>query len=82
MKVKVTKTVVDKDVLDDAIDKYDTVHRSQIAYLIMNTETATIVNEELGKKYFNQVVSGPLGIYRGSKVLIDESLDFGEVDVR
>ena len=83
MKVKVTKTIVDKDILDDAIEKYDTDHRTQIAYLIMNTETAKILNDNMCEEvYPGYLVKAPLGIYRGSKVLIDESLEFGEVDVR
>lgn len=82
MKVKITKTIINQDKLDSTIDTYDTVHHDQIAYLIMNSDTATIVNEELGKQYFNHVVGGPLGMYRGCKVLIDNSLEFGEVDVR
>ena len=83
MKVKVTRTVVDKDKLDDAIDTYDTLYHNQIAYLIMNTETAKILNDQICEEYYSgQVLKAPLGIYRGCKVLIDESLEFGEVDVR
>lgn len=82
MKVKVARTVIDKDKLDSTIDTYDTVHYDQAAYLIMNSDTATIANEELSKQYFDHIVGGELGMYRGRKVLIDESLEFGEVDVR
>ena len=83
MKVKVTRTVVDKDKLDDAIEAFDTIHRDQIAYLIMNTETAKILNDNMCEEvYPGYLVKACLGIYRGSKVLIDDSLEFGEVDVR
>ena len=83
MKVKVTKTVVNKDVLDDAIEAFDTIHRDQIAYLIMNTETAKILNDNMCEEaYPGYLVTACLGMYRGSKVLIDDSLEFGEVDVR
>ena len=83
MKVKVTKIVVDKDILDDAIEAFDTIHRDQIAYLIMNTETAKILNDNMCEEvYPGYLVKAPLGMYRGSKVLIDESLEFGEIDVR
>ena len=83
MKVKVTKTVVDKDILDDAIEAFDTIHKDQIAYLIMNTETAKTLNDNMCEEiYPGYLVKAPLGMYRGSKVLIDDSLKFGEVDVR
>lgn len=83
MKVKVTKTIVDKDVLDDAIEKFDMTHETQIAYLIMNTETAKILNDNMCEEvYPGYLVKARLGMYRGSKVLLDESLEFGEVDVR
>ena len=83
MKVKVTRTVIDKNKLDDAIDKYDVIHKDQIAYLIMNTETAKILNDNMCEEvYPGYLVKARLGMYRGSKVLIDDSLEFGEVDVR
>ena len=81
MKIKVTKTIIDQDKLDITIDRVDE-NPPVIPYLIMNNDTAVILNEELGKTFFHQVVSGPLGMYRGCKVLIDNSLEFGEVDVR
>lgn len=81
MKIKVTKTIIDQDKLDITIDRFDE-NPPVIPYLIMNNDTAVILNEELGKTFFHQVVSGPLGMYRGCKVLIDNSLEFGEVDVR
>ena len=83
MKVKVTKTIVDKDALDSTIDTYDTLYHNQIAYLIMNTETAKILNDNICEEvYPGYLVKACLGTYRGSKVLIDDSLEFGEVDVR
>ena len=82
MKIKVTEVVVNKDLLDNAIDSFDTIHKNKIAYLITNTETAKVLNEQLCEKYFSKVIGDKLGMYRGSKILIDESLEFGEVDVR
>ena len=83
MKIKVTKTIIDQDKLDNTIDTYDTLHHDQIAYLIMNTETAKILNDNMCEEvYPGYLVKARLGMYRGSKVLIDESLEFGEVDVR
>lgn len=83
MKIKVTKTIIDKDGLDNAIDAFDTAHKNQIAYLIMNTETAKILNDNMCEEiYPGYLVKAPLGMYRGSKVLIDDSLEFGEVDIR
>ena len=81
MKIKVTKTSIDQNKLDTTIDRFDE-NPPVIPYLIMNNDTAVILSEELGKTFFHQVVSGPLGMYRGCKVLIDNSLEFGEVDVR
>ena len=83
MKIKVTKTIIDQDKLDNTIDTYDTLHHDQIAYLIMNTETAKTLNDNMCEEvYPGYLVKARLGMYRGSKVLIDESLEFGEVDVR
>ena len=89
MKVKVTETIVDRSILDDAITKTESSvpnFSAPSAYLIMNEETAITVGEALCK---NAYVNNPhltdnnaLGMYRGCKVLIDNSLEFGEVDVR
>lgn len=82
MKVKVTKTIVEQDKLDDAISVFQGIRLDQAAYLIMNTKTAEILNEQLCKEWFGEVINAPLGMYRDCKVLIDECLEFGEVDVR
>lgn len=78
MKVNIVKPIVNISNLNYNIECYEDVHNVE-AYLIMNHDTA----ESLAAQ-FNTIIpmKGKIAMYNGNKILIDDDLKYGEVDIR
>ena len=77
---------IDVNELDNMIDKYQHCTGETNPYLFMNKSTIdaipTVDDPIYNIQQICAKVNGITGCYRGYKVFRDDSLDFGEVEIR
>ena len=79
MKINAIKRSINYDVLNEAIADYTNIFNEP--YLIMSCITRDILMENLSFTYCPEVKTN-LAYYRGYKVLIDNELPEGVIDIR
>ena len=74
---------IDLNKLDMDIDVFKAIHKMENVYLIMSKDTRdTIGTENYRQLYGKNNSFNCLAMYNGNKVMIDDSVPFGEVDIR
>lgn len=86
MKVKILKTI-DEKLLDEAINLYlcQQPLSTERIYLIMSSDTmkeleANVEYNDFVRCYVKDSKYG--GVYKGNKIAINDSIPFGEVEIR
>lgn len=85
MKADISKKSVSISYLNEAIDKfiaYKNAKREDM-YIIMSRNT--MIELECRMDYFDSVLmkrNNNMYIYKGIRIAIDDSLEFGEIDIR
>ena len=82
-KFRITKTI-DTDKLNKEIERFECENRSS-PYIFLNKETMDDLVEEIYTTVKNYYVCQPssyCATYTGRKVFCDESLSYGEVELR
>lgn len=87
--MKTNIITIDEHKLEEAITSFESV-TNQRAYIFMSDETASIL--EAKYKYLNNIIlklrpdadpnRGYIAMYNGNRIYIDNSIKFGEVDIR
>ena len=77
MKINITQWKFNTNNLDYNVECYQIINNVK-AYLIMSQDTA----DALAGEYNTFVARGQICRYKGNKILIDNDLKFGEVEIR
>lgn len=77
---------INLDELEDKIDRYVRLTGETNPYLFMNQNTInaipTVDDTLYNLRQINAKVNGIAGYYQGYKIFRDDTLDFGEVEIR
>lgn len=82
--IKITKTSIDFEKLNSGIDKYECDNRYS-PYIFANKDTIDEITSIIGFSIdgiMGSKSSHLCGRYRGNKVFCDNTLQFGEVELR
>ena len=87
--MKTNIITIDEDKLKEAITYFEST-TNQCAYIFMSDETALVLEEKY--KYLNKIIlklrpdadpnRGYIATYNGKRIYIDNTIEFGEVDIR
>ena len=78
-------SIADQPALDMAIEKYECFNNGELPYLIMSTSTTKLLTTITYAYMIREIPTTKLGIlcrYDGCKVLIDDELDDGAIEIR
>ena len=82
MKTNITKSTMNVDKLTNELERFCVTHEYN-PYIIMSQETADAIGCQIcSDYYFDYAKFAYVSYFRGYKILIDNELKFGEVDIR